>query len=343
MALKQEYSIDRLEVRTLVSLDYGTAIEVGVDGTGYDFKFYGDTTGAYALWDYSADMFILDGADLKVNDNDKILFGDATAGDVAMYWDATALVCAPVTGFWAGCPTQVYADPSVAYFYAEDFIGFQLDTNNEPTFGWKWYENIGATTAEATGSLGGVLLMTTHNNDNDDCAMQLGHAGTETFIEYSKNSGLKSWVEFRVAASQSGNNFTMFIGLAEEGSAVVDFIVDAGNDFVDKDLIGFVIWEAAGAVVDIVHQFKTGGFADVGEAIVDHTDTMHTYGIYFDGVETVTFYVDNTIVGTADVDTVTFPEISGAGEELSPIIYLKTHSEAAKSMSIDWIKMVVER
>ena len=44
------------------------AINVGVDDTGYDVKFFGDTASAYMLWDASADDLILGGAaGLSVN------------------------------------------------------------------------------------------------------------------------------------------------------------------------------------------------------------------------------------------------------------------------------------
>ena len=41
---------------------FNGAINVGVDGTGYDVKFFGDTASAYMLWDQSADDLILGGA-----------------------------------------------------------------------------------------------------------------------------------------------------------------------------------------------------------------------------------------------------------------------------------------
>ena len=37
-------------------------VTVGVDDTGYDVKFFGDTASAYMLWDASADDLILGGA-----------------------------------------------------------------------------------------------------------------------------------------------------------------------------------------------------------------------------------------------------------------------------------------
>ena len=41
---------------------FNGAINVGVDDTGYDVKFFGDTASAYMLWDASADDLILGGA-----------------------------------------------------------------------------------------------------------------------------------------------------------------------------------------------------------------------------------------------------------------------------------------
>ena len=41
---------------------FSAPVTVGVDGTGYDVKLFGDTAGAYMLWDESADDLILAGA-----------------------------------------------------------------------------------------------------------------------------------------------------------------------------------------------------------------------------------------------------------------------------------------
>jgi len=41
------------------ALDIDNTITVGLDGTGYDVKFFGDSAGAYMLWDESADELVL--------------------------------------------------------------------------------------------------------------------------------------------------------------------------------------------------------------------------------------------------------------------------------------------
>ena len=59
-------NLDAVDIDGAVQID--AALSVGVNDTGYDVKFFGDTSGAFALWDASADDLILGGAaGLSVN------------------------------------------------------------------------------------------------------------------------------------------------------------------------------------------------------------------------------------------------------------------------------------
>lgn len=49
-------------------------VTFGINGTGVDVTFYGDTTGDYGLWDYSADEFYLEDTDLRINEGGQIEF-----------------------------------------------------------------------------------------------------------------------------------------------------------------------------------------------------------------------------------------------------------------------------
>lgn len=69
----------------------GAAIHFGVDDDGIDVKFFGATSGAYALWDESADAWIFNAMDLHLGDTDYILFGDDASGDIALGFDGTQL------------------------------------------------------------------------------------------------------------------------------------------------------------------------------------------------------------------------------------------------------------
>ena len=59
-------NLDAVDIDGAVQID--NTVSVGVDDTGYDVKFFGDTASAYMLWDASADDLILGGAaGLSVN------------------------------------------------------------------------------------------------------------------------------------------------------------------------------------------------------------------------------------------------------------------------------------
>ena len=64
-------NLDAVDIDGAVQID-GT-VTVGIDDTGYDVKFFGDTTGQHMLWDESEDELVLAG-------DTKLSFHDA-AGD----------------------------------------------------------------------------------------------------------------------------------------------------------------------------------------------------------------------------------------------------------------------
>jgi len=55
-------NLDAVDIDGAVQID--NTVTVGVDGTGYDWKAFGATSGSYALWDESDDALRLVGADL---------------------------------------------------------------------------------------------------------------------------------------------------------------------------------------------------------------------------------------------------------------------------------------
>jgi len=314
-------------------------LTIGKDDTGYDVKLFGATASSYKLWDESADMEIYEGADSKFNDTDYLLFGDATAGDAQQSWNGTYLELAPVTGFWANCPNLAYPDPTGFFQYFEDFIGHvNFAAAAGAAGGWKSAGDATYDVLNAAGTIGGIIQLSAETASNNEVYHQLGTLGTETYIEYVKDSGDKSWVEFRVAASSITGAANWFVGLAEEGAAAADFIVDTGDSTSNVDMVGFVVWEGDPNAIDCNHQKAGGDFVDAGLSGVPVANTYVTLGLYFDGAETVSWYHNGTAVQTADLDTATFP----TGEELSPIIGIK-QGAADVTLSVDWIRIVAER
>jgi len=65
-------NLDAVDIDGSVQID--AAVTVGVDGTGQDVKFFGDTSGQFLLWDQSADELALVG-------DSKLSFHDAAGGE----------------------------------------------------------------------------------------------------------------------------------------------------------------------------------------------------------------------------------------------------------------------
>ena len=65
-------NLDAVDIDGTVQIDAG--VTVGVDGTGQDVKFFGDTSGQFLLWDQSADELVLAG-------DSKLSFHDAAGGE----------------------------------------------------------------------------------------------------------------------------------------------------------------------------------------------------------------------------------------------------------------------
>jgi cytoskeletal protein CcmA (bactofilin family) len=71
-------NLDAVDIDGAVQID--GAVTVGVDGTGLDVKFFGDTAGSFLLWDQSADALLL-------TDSTPIQIGDAQ--DLTLYHDGS--------------------------------------------------------------------------------------------------------------------------------------------------------------------------------------------------------------------------------------------------------------
>ena len=94
-------NLDAVDVDGSVQID--ATVTVGVNDTGYDVKFFGATSGAYMLWDESADDLVLAGAagldvagDVDVDGTTNL---DAVDIDGAVQIDSTVTVGVDDTGY----------------------------------------------------------------------------------------------------------------------------------------------------------------------------------------------------------------------------------------------------
>ena len=74
-------NLDAVDIDGAVQID--ATVTVGVDDTGYDVKFFGDTASAYMLWDTSADDLILGGAARVVVPESGLVIGSTAVTSTA--------------------------------------------------------------------------------------------------------------------------------------------------------------------------------------------------------------------------------------------------------------------
>lgn len=74
-------NLDAVDIDGAVQID--NTVTVGADDTGYDVKFFGATSGAYMLWDESADDLILAGAARAVVPDGQLVLGSTAVSSTA--------------------------------------------------------------------------------------------------------------------------------------------------------------------------------------------------------------------------------------------------------------------
>lgn len=166
---------------------------------------------------------------------------------------------------------------------------------------------------------GGELTLTT--NDAEDDAEQRNYV-TESF---KLDSG-KLWFEARLKASEA-TEIDVMIGLIanEDLTAVGDNLPADGLVFKKDD---------GDAKID-VSSSKDGTDDDASDVATLDTD-YHRYGFYFNGDDTVEAYFDGEKVATLST---TICE----DEELTPSIMVKAGDGNARTVTVDYIRVVQER
>ena len=172
--------------------------------------------------------------------------------------------------------------------------------------------------------------------DNNETYLQFGAGGSDTAAPFviTDSNGKPVFFEAYVAAAEHADE-GVFVGLAEEGAAAANFLVDNTGAVADKDFIGFNILTATPAAWNVTWK-KAGQTVQTVAGVAVNADDYHIFSFFFDGASTVYFYVDRVLVSTqALTSAATFP----SGQALAPILAVKTGEGTAKSLNVDYIKV----
>lgn len=107
-------------------------VQVGVDDTGHDVKFFGATAGSFLLWDESDDA-------LELTDSSPIRIGDDAAGDMTLYHDGTDSYITNKTGALKLATETSGIAVTIGHTTSEVTIGQNLSINGLVSrFGWSF-------------------------------------------------------------------------------------------------------------------------------------------------------------------------------------------------------------
>lgn len=244
-----------------------------------------------------------------------------------------------LSGIWAGS-TLANADPSVAHRYFNDFIEMPEDDTTQNPLGWKFTGDSNKWVLTTAG-IGGVLDIIAGDADNDETFIQLGPRGTEASFVIATNgtgtAGKRFVYEVRVKGD-SGDG-AAFVGMAGAGSSTADFLVEDTGIGGDFNFVGFRTVTASSNQWDFVYK-AIGMTAVTNAAIVTNSDQWVTFAMAYDGLQTLTYYVNGTVsTNTHATTNSTFP----AATNMNPIFAQMVSAAVYMTSSYDWVKIEMDR
>jgi len=316
------------------------SINIGNGTRDMDVKWFGGATTQYVLFDVGNTRLQLEDVDMLLGDNDSVTFGDGN--DVKVVWDGTRLTSGPTSGFWADCPIK--ADPD--WISKAVIIEHQFSDVGEATDrGWNVGTNTNGTVATgdavtaSTPGVGGYLTLSTAGTAQYDyVTIKLsGYGGAGCPVKITENSGLKMWFETKVIMSSVTDKYFM-LGL---GSANADDVtVDATGAENLTDGFYFRTLLATETQLDTATNQNTTETEIGGNTGTVAAGTAIKLGMYFDGVTTLTFYVN----GTAQADTVTIADAGNIPNDvgLTPFFHVKdgVAGGSASALYVEYMKLV---
>jgi len=217
--------------------------------------------------------------------------------------------------------------------YINHFVSLPVDDGTAQPVDWVIFTDHDPGMSLPASNPGGVLKVDCGNTDNDEANCQLGTATNEPWVITTSN--LKPlYFGIRVKAAEHADE-GIFVGLMEPGKTA-DTLTDDSGVLIDADLIGFNILTATPAAWNATWK-KAGQAVQAITGVAVNADDYHIFEFYFDGASTVTFWADGTAHATvATTSAATFP----SAEEMTITLAIKTGQGTAKSMAIDWIRVV---
>jgi len=259
----------------------------------------------------------------------------------------------PSPVIWADCPVITFErDPGKGLHLFDDFLSGQIA--NDATRVGQYFSLVGTNpdVNSVTDEVSGVLLVAGSGAGDDEAYLV-----SNILYELKKENHKKMWFEAKIKFTDADQDATFLCGLGEASLLAAEALVDEGasrSHINDYDYIGFHS-DNDGTNMDnidaVYHEDGDSGVVTkVDEEVVTITAGATTYddkyiqfGMKYDGVDTVVFYIDGVATGTTlSVDDFA----TNTADELDPlgiIIGYKDLAGAVSGYSIDWARFACER
>lgn len=233
------------------------------------------------------------------------------------------------------------ADPGEYVEIWDDFTRGGVSTDTSVP-GWN-FVGTNADVSQATDTVNGELILKGSGADNDSSFI----SSADVYL-LARNSKKRFWFEACVKLSAAGaaDDYAAFVGLIESTGATAELIADNGATVIDEDFVGFFADSNATTIQPWNTTINIGGDGSFPVNVTANSEAISTsyvkLGMYFDGKETISFYVD----GVQDVTTYNIDNLTGntMNHEFCVALGMKQCAgEASDTMTIDWVRFACEK
>jgi hypothetical protein len=299
-------------------------LTVGIDDTGYDVKFFGATSGSYALWDESADSLLLtDSTPLKIGDSQ----------DLTLYHDGSNSYITNAVGALKVATETSGIAVTIGHTTSETTVADNLTTTGNTSVG---------------GTLGvtGVATFATHVALGDSDILKLG-AGTDlTLYHDGTNSYITNAVgALKIATETSGIALT--IGHTTSETTIADNLTVTGDAqgttitattaFVPDASDGAALGTSALEFSDLfLADSAVLNFGDDQDTTLTHTDGT---GLTLNSTNKLCFYdtalsISSSTDGQLDIDADTEVEIATTTLDLNGALDVSGASQFSGAITV---------
>lgn len=225
----------------------------------------------------------------------------------------------------------------ISHAYYEQFMNTPDMVTTEVHDGWQSYLDTGCTATVLDDTANGIMAIALDATGSDEEGAIQWDASHAPYSVISTNGSEKRIsFECRVAVLATTLQ-TVYVGLCDAGSLGDGLLNDDGSGINDKDFIGFRILEADPDTFDAV--YRTAGTEVVLKNKAQDMTTLvyHKFGFYYDG-KYIEYFVDGVTVGKVLATATSFPD----GVQMAPLFTIKQHEAAAKTLKVDFVKIVTE-